>query len=102
MAPSPAAANTGTSDIFLAAVDFETGQLLRAPVRRVEQSVGFNGSCDLSVDGKKLAYMFAKSDWAFSLGIRSIETGEVRIPPPALSSYAGRRNIGNSCFGLRP
>ncbi len=79
------------SDIYIASLDMETGELLSQPTRL--PSEGSNGSPSWSPDGKKLAYVSRRPSpkgavYAFRevLVIRCMETGEERELFPKILS----------------
>jgi Tol biopolymer transport system component len=72
-------------DIQTAAIDFATGKL-SPPSLAVQTYVGNNAYPDWSPDGKYLAYASARGGIFpryFVIGIRSVQTGEVRELSPA-------------------
>jgi Tol biopolymer transport system component len=75
------------SDIQIASLDFTTGEFLRPPVTAVQTFVGSNRFPDWSPDGKYLAYVSWRGVPAdrFVIGIRSVETGDVRELSPPLT-----------------
>jgi Tol biopolymer transport system component len=78
------------SDVYLATVDLETGQLLDQPARATESYLGGNGAPEWSPDGRYLAYLSGRKPWrAFGdevITIRSMETGEIKELQPNLTS----------------
>ena len=69
---------TEVSDVYIASIDFSSGKVLTAPVRPIQEFVGFNGQPDWSPDGKYLAYKSSRGNGANILAIRSLETGQTR------------------------
>jgi len=73
-----------SSNIQIASVDFSTGKLLSPPVMAVQTNFGSNRWPDWSPNGKSLAYVSERGSKSgsigrsFVLGIRSVETNEVR------------------------
>ncbi|MBI4472551.1 MAG: PD40 domain-containing protein [Acidobacteria bacterium] len=72
-------------DIHVATVDLETGKLVGKPVKPIQSFVGFNDNPDWSPDGKEMAYISRRPGVARVLGIRSVETGQVREIQPKLN-----------------
>ncbi len=74
------------SDIYVATLDPETGQVLTPPAKAVQSFEGFNSHPAFSPDGKYLAYISRRPrGWKQNfrvLVIRSLETGEERILSP--------------------
>ncbi len=72
----------GMSDVYIASLDLETGQLLDRPARVSESHFGSNGAPEWSPDGRYVAYLSERRSWReFGdevIVIRSVETGEVR------------------------
>jgi Tol biopolymer transport system component len=85
--------NLSGSDIQMAPFDFNTGQFLSPPAPAVQTFVGRNQSPDWSPDGKYLAYVSQRGAVGRSsfpiVGIRAVETGEVRDLSPLLQRLAG-------------
>ncbi|MBI3697316.1 MAG: PD40 domain-containing protein [Acidobacteria bacterium] len=71
-------------DVFVASVDFNSGEVLSPPVRPVRRFAGTNSLPDWSRDGKYLAYLSSRQgvlnsrQGALILAIRSVETGDTR------------------------
>jgi Tol biopolymer transport system component len=77
-----------SSEIQVAAFDFNAGKFLSAPVAPIQTYVGTNRSPDWSPDGKYLAYASVRGSGSaasrhFVLGIRSVETGKTRELAPS-------------------
>jgi Tol biopolymer transport system component len=91
------AGGTSDSDIRIASVDFETGQLLSGPIRPIQTFVGTNGQPAWSADGKYLAYKSWRSGLGSAyfnndvLGILSVETGQVRELRPKIAYFQAPR-----------
>jgi Tol biopolymer transport system component len=73
-------------DVWMATMDFNTGQVVNAPVRAADHNLGSNRMADWSPDGKHLAYVtrataYTKKD---VVSVRSIETGKIRELHPKL------------------
>jgi Tol biopolymer transport system component len=79
------------SDVFLATVDQETGQLLDSPTRVSSRYQGSNGGPEWSPDGSQLAYFSERKQWrefgSDVIVIRSTRTGEERELHPSLDGY---------------
>ena len=79
------------SDVFLATVDPETGQLLDSPTRVSSRYQGSNGGPEWSPDGSQLAYFSERKQWrefgSDVIVIRSTRTGEERELHPRLDGY---------------
>ena len=76
----------GGPEIRVASFDFTAGKFLSKPVAPIETFVGTNQSPDWSPDGKYLAYASVRGSVGsryFVLGIRSVETGQVRELTPS-------------------
>jgi Tol biopolymer transport system component len=74
---------TGTQDVFVATVDWATGNFVTAPKSVSQRNVGFNQWADWSRDGKYLAYVTRRGLMSGDLGwqilsIYSAETGKTR------------------------
>jgi Tol biopolymer transport system component len=82
-------------DVYLAAIDPETGQLLGQPTRVSQNYFGSNGSPEWSPDGRYLAYISERSPRGTpgydALVIHSTENGEVRELRPKLGSLTWQR-----------
>src|SRR5205085_885075 len=78
---------TGGTDVHVASVDLKTGKLLSPPASPIQQFVGTNSMPAFSRDGKYLAYQSRREVRSFVLGIRSLETGQVRELRPDLSYF---------------
>jgi len=80
-------------DIHVAAVDFETGTLVGKPVKPIQRFVGSNDWPDWSPDGKSVSYFSRRSVDGRTrvLGIRSVETGQVREVEPKLNYFQSPR-----------
>ena len=77
-----------TSDVYVAKVDLETGEVLVPPTKAVRRFEGSNGAPDYSPDGQYLAYVSSRGHLGRSptiLCIRSLDTGEEREWPSRLS-----------------
>lgn len=77
-------------DIYVAAVDFETGKFISAPSPAAHSYLGLNDFPRWSPDGKYLAYLSTRdartrSEQLYVLTIRSMETGQVRELTPNLN-----------------
>jgi Tol biopolymer transport system component len=75
----------GGQDVYIAAVDFQTGKTLSAPAKPIQQFVGANRQPSFSPDGKYMAYQSIRGRSSMVLAIRSLETGQVRELRPDLS-----------------
>ena len=79
------------SDVFLATVDPETGQLLDRPTRVSSRYQGSNGGPEWSPEGSQLAYFSERKQWrefgSDVIVIRSAGTGEERELHPSLDGY---------------
>ncbi len=93
------------SDIYVAALDMETGEVISQPARL--RSEGSNRNPSWSPDGKKLAYVSRRpapensgSKMRTVLVIRSMETGEEREILPEKSLYTGQNwaPLGDLCW----
>jgi len=76
---------TGTGDVYIAALDPETGEVVTPPTKAVQSFEGLNYHPAFSPDGKYLAYVSLRprgSDYSTVLVIRSLETGEERVFSP--------------------
>jgi Tol biopolymer transport system component len=72
------------TDIHAASFDFEKALFVSTPAPMVNTFVGRNSAPYWSPDGKYVAYLSQRNDQAV-IGIRTIETGQVReLVPPAL------------------
>ncbi len=71
---------TPTSDIYVAAVDFETGQVLQPATRISQRFAGTNETATWSPDGERLLYLSRRSEGHFFV-IRSMATGEEHESP---------------------
>lgn len=74
---------TGSRDIEVASIDLTTGKQVTAPVRPIQNFIGSNREPTWSRDGKYLAYVSARGpkDRSPIIGIRSVDTGDVRELP---------------------
>ena len=83
------AAMSWVNDLYLAALDPETGKL-EAP-RRLIGDVGLMTQPDWSPDGRYLAYATGPGDAVYSitLSIRELDSGAVRVLPPLKMRRAG-------------
>jgi len=75
----------GAGDVYIAALDPETGEVAMPPAKAVQSFEGFNHHPAFSPDGKYLAYLSKRpkgSDYSRVLVIRSLETGEERVFSP--------------------
>ena len=77
-------------DIYLAAVDFETGKVLSGPTPLAQPYLGLNRYPQWSRDGKYLAYLSqrdanSRNQQLHILAIRSADTGKVRELTPNLT-----------------
>lgn len=87
---------TSMRDIYVAALDPETGKLLVPATRITESFVGTHLKPDWSPDGKSLAYIsqreyFPYEPGARNLRIRSLETGEERELPAKIRGISSPR-----------
>jgi Tol biopolymer transport system component len=78
----------GGPDIRVATFDFTTGKFLSAPAAPIQTFVGTNQNPDWSPDGKYLAYASLRGSGSvasrhFVIGIRSVETGQIRELAPS-------------------
>ncbi len=75
---------TGDHDVYVASVDFETGQLIHQPVKPIQRYIGKNVWPSWSTDGKHLAYLSLRRNRSRrgykypTLVIRSAESGKER------------------------
>ncbi|HYL35611.1 MAG TPA: tetratricopeptide repeat protein [Bryobacteraceae bacterium] len=77
---------SGTSDVYVATIDFAAGKLLSPPALAAQTYVGNNKSPAWSPDGKNLAFASWRNSAGpghFVIGIRSMETGLVREVSPS-------------------
>jgi Tol biopolymer transport system component len=78
------------TDVYVATLDLETGQLLGRPTRISESHLGSNGGPEWSPDGRYVAYFSERRPWrAFGdevIVIRSMDTGEEKELQPNLTS----------------
>ncbi len=87
--------HTGSTDIYTAAIEPATGELLAPPTKAIRRFEGFNHSPVWSPDGKSLAYVSLRHSPRSAhrrgvLVIRSEETGEEReFRPEYLSANIG-------------
>ncbi len=71
------------SDIYVAALDFETGRMLAPPTKTALRFEGTNLAPTWSPDGKYLAYASRRSSQeSYTLVIKSVETGQERDLSP--------------------
>jgi Tol biopolymer transport system component len=78
--------SSGISDLYVASVDLNSGEVLSRPARPVQNYIGSNGWPAWSPDGKYLSYVSERNQGARALvlAIRSKETGETRELTPNL------------------
>ncbi len=78
------------SDVYVAALDFETGRVLTPPTKTALRFEGTNHAPIWSPDGKYLAYASRRSTQeTYVLVIRSVETGQERdLSPKSLGMAA--------------
>jgi Tol biopolymer transport system component len=72
---------TDGPDVYVAGLDFRSGQVTSAPSRPVQHFIGTNSQPDWSHDGKYLAYRSIRgrgAEGGYVLCIRSVETGQTR------------------------
>jgi Tol biopolymer transport system component len=71
---------SGSRDVQVASLDFNSGQVLSVPANPVQSYIGTNSWPDFSPDGKYLSYTSRRDQGGrvFVLGIRSLETGQTR------------------------
>ncbi len=76
-------------DIYFADLDPETGEVVKPPIKAVQNFEGLNARPDFSPDGKYLAYLRRpRGGGRFTnLVIRSLETGEERELSPELKAF---------------
>ncbi|MCC6393507.1 MAG: PD40 domain-containing protein [Bryobacterales bacterium] len=84
----------GGPEIRVASFDFTAGKFLSKPVAPIQTFVGANESPDWSPDGRYLAYASLRGTVGsryFVLGIRSVETGQIRelTPSPSFVFFQG-------------
>ncbi|MCH8210751.1 MAG: PD40 domain-containing protein [Planctomycetes bacterium] len=71
------------SDVYVAALDFETGRMLAPPTKTALRFEGTNLAPTWSPDGKYLAYASRRSSQeSYTLVIKSVETGQERDLSP--------------------
>ena len=71
----------------IAALDIETGELLRPPVNVTDRFVGGNHGGEFSPDGETLVYVSDRRGWTQqAIVIRSLENGEERELPHELAT----------------
>jgi len=101
---------SGWSDIYIASIDPETGQVLAPPTKAVQKYEGFNSSPSWSPDGQDLVCRSSRGEVAGGgvvLLIRSFRTGEIRELVP---KHVGGLNFhyirwspdGRSILGIGP
>lgn len=80
---------TGTSDVYIAALDAKTGKVAGSPTKPIERFVGSNSGPDWSPDGQSLAYVSVRERVTTGGGygsrviaVRSLKTGEERELSP--------------------
>ncbi len=80
------------SDVYVAALDFETGRVLTPPTKTALRFEGTNLAPTWSPDGKYLAYASRRSSQAtYTLVIKSVETGQERdLSPKSLEMAAAQ------------
>ena len=80
----------GGLDVYVASIDFSTGQLLSPPVNPVPSHIGSNTAPQWSRDGKFLAYVSRRDVGSREavIGIRSMDTGHVREVRPQLNTIS--------------
>ena len=83
---------TQMTDVYIATLDLEKGEILSPPTKATQRFVGSNFSPDWSPDGQYLAYLSDRGPGSGGLSsrvlcIRSMETGEVRELFPQLTSF---------------
>jgi Tol biopolymer transport system component len=85
---------TGTADVYLAALDPQTGAVLSPPTPLTQHFVGSNRGADWSPDGKFLVYVSQRGLQPLFLGqkivVRSLATGEEREITPRLLNFDRR------------
>jgi Tol biopolymer transport system component len=86
----------GMLDVYLAALDPETGNLMESPTRASQSFFGSNARSSWSRDGRYLAYQSGRGSVPESPGsevivIRSMETGEIRELRPNLARLVWAR-----------
>ncbi len=76
---------TGTSDVYIAALDAKTGKVAGPPTKAIERFVGSNSGPDWSPDGQSLAYVSVRERVTAGGGygsrvitVRLLKTGEER------------------------
>ena len=84
-------------NVYSAALDPETGEVVQAPARAIEQFEGENTSPAWSPDGQHLAYLSRRGSSPFGAGswtirIRRTETGEERELVPKLDRLRNQRD----------
>ncbi len=70
-------------DVYVAAINTESGAVVSPAVPPVERSVGANSSPHWSPDGRSLAYISS----GVILAIRAMDTGQTRELRPALKPF---------------
>ena len=78
---------SGGLDVQVASIDFSTGRLLSPPANPIPDYVGANNAPQWSRDGKFLAYVSRRDVGSRNpvIGVRSLETGQVRELRPQMS-----------------
>jgi Tol biopolymer transport system component len=87
---------TGTSDVYVAALDSGTGAVLSPPAPLSPRFVGWNRSPDWSADGRSVAFVSQRDPFSGPVGslggtivVRSLATGEEREVAPRSASVGG-------------
>jgi len=73
------------TDVYVATLDPETGEVVIPPAKAIHSFEGFNGHSAFSPDGKYLAYISQRlrgTSYFRALVIHSLETGEERVISP--------------------
>ena len=78
-------------EIEVVSIDFDTGKQVGSPSRPIQTFMGTNMNPAWSRDGKYLAYVSTRGPNRDLIGIRSVDTGEVRElhPQPSLEWIQG-------------
>ena len=84
----------GFSDVYVAALDADTGAVLSPPAPLTQRFVGWNRSPDWSADGRSVAYASQRESSPRSVGwmggtivVRSLASGEEREMAPRLAYW---------------